>query len=79
MKKYTTTQDNRRSPRLWALALVAGSALLLGGCLRKELADAKVSGEIITDTKGRKWLVEHNAGDTFTLKSVNADGSVNIP
>ena len=32
MNKYTTTQGNRRSPRLWALALVAGSALLLSGC-----------------------------------------------
>ena len=32
MTKYTTTQSNRRSPRLWALALVAGSALLLSGC-----------------------------------------------
>jgi hypothetical protein len=26
MNKQTTTQGNRRSPRLWALALVAGSA-----------------------------------------------------
>lgn len=32
MNKQTTTQGNRRSPRLWASALVAGSALLLAGC-----------------------------------------------
>lgn len=40
MNKQTTTQGSRRSPRLWALALVAGSALLLGGCSSKpELKD----------------------------------------
>lgn len=32
MNKHTATQGNRRSPRLWALALVAGSALILSGC-----------------------------------------------
>ena len=53
--------------------------IIFSGCLRKELRDAKVSGEIMTDTKGRKWLVEHNVGDTFFLRSVNEDGTINSP
>ena len=65
--------------RLCALALAICSALLVSGCLRKELRDAKVSGEIMTDTKGRRWLVVHNLGDTFFLQRVNADGTVNTP
>lgn len=45
--------------------LCASTLILSSGCLRKELADANLSGEIMTDTKGRKWLITHNIGDTF--------------
>ena len=65
--------------RLCVLALASCSALLLCGCLRKELKEAKINGEIVTDTKGRRWLLKHNIGDTFFLSSVNADGTINNP
>ncbi len=45
MNKYTTTQSNRRSPRLWALALVAGSALLFSGCSAKHVPEIKANAE----------------------------------
>ena len=66
--------------KLKHISLIAtGLAFLFTGCARKELRDAKVNGEIMTDTKGRRWLIEHNVGDTFSIRSVNADGTVNIP
>ena len=43
MNKQTTTQGNRRSPRLWALALVACSALLFSGCSAKHVPELKAA------------------------------------
>lgn len=46
MNKQTTTQGNRRSHRLWALALVAGSALLfLAACTDAERASLNALGK----------------------------------
>ena len=76
--KTNNTTNSRRLATFLSIALL-GPLIFASGCARKELRVAKVSGEVMTDTKGRKWLVEHRIGDVFTLKSVNQDGSVNVP
>ena len=48
MNKHTTTQGNSRSPRLWALALVAGSALLFSGCAKDPVSTERTDNAAIT-------------------------------
>ena len=52
MNKYTTTQGNRRSPRLWALALAAGSAFWLNGCTGGVKENKTNGGTEVSDSGG---------------------------
>ena len=58
---------------------VCAFLFLLTGCERQEIKDAKLNGEIVTDTKGRKWLLKHHMGNTYILNPVNEDGTINFP
>lgn len=48
MNKHTTTQGNRRSPRLWALALVAGSAFFVTACEKTPVSTSRTDNREIS-------------------------------
>lgn len=79
MNNPSTTQGNRRSPRLWALALVAGSALWLSGCSShdRSLCASKVqaafpNGQVAAiPSEAFKFIVREPDGSVWLVETMN--------
>jgi hypothetical protein len=60
-------------------ALVIGIiVLMVCGCENAITKNARLNGSVVTDTKGNKWLLKHNIGDTYFMYQVRPDGSINL-